>query len=370
MQPQPSQFLRHPSTPSTRPREVLHGRGGGSAAALAAPASIDALGSRPANRRTRWRHRQQRHRSTSEANSSRTAEGARAAQPEHGPNYQAQKLALLQARARGKSGANPEDALNRLGTISEDRGELTRAVDYYRRAADRGPRHSAAAEWSLGLAFTSGEKGLPQDPAKAHDYVQRAANRGHAGALYDLGVDMHLGTDAVPMNIEEAERLYRLAAAAGWPQARMSLGVLLATPGRTVTEYREACELFLLNATEANECGQESAYNLGVTLCDDDSPAAIRDTTEAAKMFELAASLATADEGEDLDFGAKAKFWHARLLFTGQMGHAPAGSDEQRRQMHMGARLLREAVDRGHAEAEQMLDALSEMGMIEPEPQT
>ena len=114
----------------------------------------------------------------------------------------------------------------------------------------------------------------------------------------------------------------------------VSLGVLLATPGRTVVEYREACELFLLNATEANECGQESAYNLGVTLCDDDSPAAIRDTTEAAKMFELAASLATADEGEDLDFGAKAKFWHARLLFTGQMGHAPAGSDQQRRQMH------------------------------------
>ena len=67
--------------------------------------------------------------------------------------------------------------------------------------------------------------------------------------------------------------------------------------------------------------------------------------------------------GEDLGFAAKAKVEHAKLLFrtalyAEQVGCTPEGS-EQRRQRHQGARLLREAANRGNDQAEHMLDAMS-----------
>ena len=52
------------------------------------------------------------------------------------------------------------------------------AVDYYRSAADQG---HAGAQYRLGLCYANG-KGVSKDVAEAKRWYQKAADRGHKGA--------------------------------------------------------------------------------------------------------------------------------------------------------------------------------------------
>jgi TPR repeat protein len=62
-------------------------------------------------------------------------------------------------------------------------------VDYYRRAADAG---HAGALYNLGVCYAEG-RGVAEHKAAAVDYYRRAADAGVSDALYNLGVCYEYG---------------------------------------------------------------------------------------------------------------------------------------------------------------------------------
>ena len=58
------------------------------------------------------------------------------------------------------------------------------AVSWFRKAAEQG---HAGAQYNLGLKYARGE-GVPKDDAEAVSWYRKAAEQGHAGAQFNLGL--------------------------------------------------------------------------------------------------------------------------------------------------------------------------------------
>ncbi|HSD59370.1 MAG TPA: tetratricopeptide repeat protein [Burkholderiales bacterium] len=105
------------------------------------------------------------------------------------------------------------------------------AVAQFEKAARQGNLESA---YQLGLMYLEG-RGVPQDPGKAIDYFEEAAEPwlvrdqhklGFAEAQYQLGLIYGDGSGIAPDG-EAAERWFRRAAEQGHSQAQFALGELL-----------------------------------------------------------------------------------------------------------------------------------------------
>lgn len=155
------------------------------------------------------------------------------------------------------------------------------AVTWYGKAADlREPRAMA----NLGVKYASGRGGLPVDRQKAEDLYRRAiaiagdvlalnnlglllveskepsadteacqlfraaVEKGYPRAFDNLGRCYELGVGSFQRSSEEAERLYRQAAARDVPNGMNNLGLALSKRG----EYREAVRWFWKAANEHN----------------------------------------------------------------------------------------------------------------------
>ena len=279
-------------------------------------------------------------------------------------NYHVQKIKLLENRC--EAGVFAADALYRLGNMAEARGDIDLAIDYYQRAADEGPGHSADAERALGWLYYSGTKGVAKDKAKAHEYFERAANRGHAEALFDLGIEREkYAPGDTNVNISKAIRLYRLAAAQQYPPARLNLGLLLTkSENNDPAETREAIEMLRENVNEANDCALESAYNLGCLLTTAPSP--FRNLKKALELHKIVASFPSDDR--DFDQQSEAKFLQGCLLLgipvngvTADPEHLPnLKTSAGQAQRDRGGRLIREAFAMGNAHAIQVLESITE----------
>ena len=71
-------------------------------------------------------------------------------------------------------------------------------------------------------------RGVPEDDAEAVRWYRRAAEQGHAGAQYFLGLMYDYGL-GVPLDDAEAVIWYRLAAEQGDASAQNNLGVMYGT---------------------------------------------------------------------------------------------------------------------------------------------
>ncbi|KXS18328.1 kinase-like protein [Gonapodya prolifera JEL478] len=98
---------------------------------------------------------------------------------------------------------------------------LTKAVRWYRKAADKG---NAAAQCSLGRACEGGWGGLQKDLVQALKWFRKAAEQGNAFAEYRVGLSYEFGTRGLPKDLDMARNLFSKAADQGLADAQGRLG--------------------------------------------------------------------------------------------------------------------------------------------------
>ena len=96
------------------------------------------------------------------------------------------------------------------------RGDYATALTEFRPLAQQG---HAKAQFGLGLMYSQGGRGVPQDDAKALRWYRRAAEQGHAGAKFNLGFMYSKGRGG-PLDYVQAHMWVNLAAAQGDENAR------------------------------------------------------------------------------------------------------------------------------------------------------
>lgn len=110
-------------------------------------------------------------------------------------------------------------AMLRLGHIRTDEGNVPRAIDWYKKAAEHGRSY---ANVCIGEIYRNGN-GVKQNYAKAYDYFKKAANDGEKDAQNYLGL-MFLQGEHVKENDEKAVAYFQQAAEQELPVAQYNLG--------------------------------------------------------------------------------------------------------------------------------------------------
>ncbi len=102
--------------------------------------------------------------------------------------------------------------------------DLEAAAGWFYRAAEQG---HAGAQFNLGLLYAEGQ-GVQQDAAKAVEWFTKAAEQGNVDAQNNLGV-MHLIGEGVPKDINKAVEWFEKAAAQGNEEAKANLKAIRST---------------------------------------------------------------------------------------------------------------------------------------------
>ena len=97
---------------------------------------------------------------------------------------------------------------------------------------------------------------MPQDYAKALEWFQHAADKGHVGALNDIGVMHELG-QGVPKNPATAVEWYRKAASQNYALGHYNLGRAYESGNGVPKNYSEALKAF----RRAARMGDRNAQN-------------------------------------------------------------------------------------------------------------
>jgi TPR repeat protein len=180
----------------------------------------------------------------------------------HAPSSQKIESARAEAACRAAVASDPGNPsfmfrLARALTLGDKKLE---AIRYYLDAVERG--HAGAMN-DLGALFEYGI-GVPKNAATAIVWYERAAESGHIGAMTHLGELSEAGI-AVPQDFASARRWYEKAASLGGAAAMNSLAKLLLQDGNASAAanwYRKAAEQGLASAMTS--LGQLSEAGLGV----------------------------------------------------------------------------------------------------------
>ncbi|MFE6926344.1 tetratricopeptide repeat protein [Nocardia sp. NPDC057663] len=121
---------------------------------------------------------------------------------------------------RKAAAAGRTDAMNHLGILLEQRGNLDDAEHWWRKAADAD--HTNAMNH---LGYLLEQRGKLDD---AEHWWRKAADTGHPDAMYHLGILLYQRDD-----LDNAETWWRKAADTGHSGATYNLGVLLKERGDT-----------------------------------------------------------------------------------------------------------------------------------------
>jgi TPR repeat protein len=173
------------------------------------------------------------------------------------------------------------DELYRKGQEAAKRGQPAAAVEAFEQAADKG---HAPSQYELGLIFKTGRKPVEQDLPRARRLMQKAAEQGNPGALYEAAqmADRGLGGDK---NCKDAEKWARKAAEKGSLEAAQLTGELNLKGCDGNKNPAEAAR-WLRKA--ADKGSRDAAFSLGVLYFNGDGVA--KDTGEARQWLEAAAA--------------------------------------------------------------------------------
>ncbi|KAK3611124.1 hypothetical protein CHS0354_007384, partial [Potamilus streckersoni] len=95
------------------------------------------------------------------------------------------------------------------------------------------------AQYSLGLCYEEGW-GVEPDECKAAQLYSQAAQGGHDGAMYNLGIFQQYGLGGLPQDLVSAKELFKKAAAAENESAKFQLQELVAM--EAIKEWKELNE--------------------------------------------------------------------------------------------------------------------------------
>lgn len=127
------------------------------------------------------------------------------------------------------------------------RGSLTDLMH----AANQG---QPEAQIRLSEAYFVG-KGVPRDPAKALEWLSKAAGQGHPFACFTLGMQCHLGFGVVPQDQAKAFSLFRRAADQKSHEAMYMLAECYREGNGVIEDSLQAVQWL----SAAAECGNEQA---------------------------------------------------------------------------------------------------------------
>lgn len=151
-------------------------------------------------------------------------------------------VALREAAAAG----DPK-ALYEIGNrYAEGRGtqeDMTRAAEWYQKAADQG---LAPAQYRIGNLYEKGV-GIERDVKAAKTWYQLAAGQGNASAMHNLAVLNAMGADGTTDN-DSAARWFAEAAEFGVKDSQFNLGILAAKGVGMKQNLEEAYKWFALVA--------------------------------------------------------------------------------------------------------------------------
>lgn len=124
---------------------------------------------------------------------------------------------------------------------------MTKAVEWYRRAADQG---LAPAQYRLGSLLEHG-RGTAKNLTAAADLYKKAAEKGNTKAMYNLGVLHAQGMLGEP-NFTEAAKWFRVAANAGVKDSQFNLAILHARGMGVATDLEKAYFWFAVAARDGD----------------------------------------------------------------------------------------------------------------------
>ena len=196
---------------------------------------------------------------------------------------------LSQAESACRSALKTDPAnstfMFRLGRALSLGSKRLEAIKYYLAAADRG---HAGAMTDLGGVFEYGI-GVPKNLATALVWYERAAEFGHAGAMVHMGQLNQSGLD-VPQDFANAKQWYEKAAALGNAASMNNLADLFRYGRGVVADlptaanwYRKAAQLGLASAM--NSLGELSERGTGIP----------QNYQTARDLYKKAADLGNAD---------------------------------------------------------------------------
>lgn len=185
--------------------------------------------------------------------------------------------------------------------------------------------------YNRGRALHTGH-GVPRNDAAAATEFRRAAEHGHAPALFALGYLRENGL-GVPKDEAEAVRLYRLAAEQGHATAQMNLGFMYSNGKGVPKDEAEAVRLYRLAAEQGDATAQT---NLGVMY--EYGKGVPKDEAEAMRWYRLAAAQGHAEAQ-----------YYLGLNFRAGIGVS--------KDLAEANRWFRLAAAQGHAAAQKALDA-------------
>ena len=244
-------------------------------------------------------------------------------------------------------------------------GKNALAYPYKKRMLQLDSADTKIAEYQylLGRVYRTGESGIKKNIKKFVLWTQRAAEQGHVGAQYNIGVLYFLG-DGVSKDVREALKWFRKAAEQGLAEAQDRIGYSYYRGEGITQNFREAMRW----SRKAAEQGHAKAqFNIGSMYIRGEGVA--EDIGEALNWFRKAAEQGHAEaqvilgfvydngEGVTQDFGEALK-WYRKAA---EQGNANAQSNIGR--MHEfgrglttdvreAAKWYRKAAEHGDADAQ------------------
>ncbi len=188
--------------------------------------------------------------------------------------------ALEQWLAPGEAGeAAAQFALGTLYVNGEGvEQDFDEALLWFEKAAEQG---HAGGQYNLGLILDQGWAGMPDSAAAA--WWRKAAAQAHAGAQYQLGLQNKHGW-GVEAYMGEAMRWYRQAAEQNYASAQYNLGLIYANGRGVKPDTAEAAGWY---RKAADQGFIKAAYNLGVFYFKGDGVE--EDHGEAVRLYRQAA---------------------------------------------------------------------------------
>lgn len=167
----------------------------------------------------------------------------------------------------------------RMGRVLHVKKSYSEALEWYRKAADKG---YAAAEAAVGRMHHAGE-GIPKNDAIALDWFRKAAAQGHPAGQNNLGV-MYQNGWGVTQNDATALELLQKAASQNYPRALSNLGWIYRN-GRGVPQSDTAALKWYRKAADQND--PDAQVNLGFMYVN--GHAVPKSDTTAVEWFRKAA---------------------------------------------------------------------------------
>ncbi len=172
-----------------------------------------------------------------------------------------------------------------LGACSEHRKGLAKttttstAFELYQKAADRG---HVPAMFNLGVCYANGT-GVAMDKSKAVEWYQKAADGGNFAAMTNLGSCYEKGT-GLARNISKAVKWYKKAADGGNIDAMVNFGLCFEYATGVAKDVSKAIGLY----KKAADGGNLAALN-SLGLCYEYGKGVDKDESKAVELYQKAA---------------------------------------------------------------------------------